>query len=492
MSARVAGVEGSTVADANARDQRPAAASTAARPSTTGGTLEPEAWATRAATTASVADSRCSSKWRWDARAGLWRIWDGARWGDGGLEVVDDVGQHLEDAYRNSDDAQGDSGLRRWQSRNAIFNVKDLARVYAGAEFDREPHLVGLPWDTVLDTKLAEEVEMRRDHFITRSLPDFIVKPAREPKRPTEWEMFVWDSLIYYQGDDRQEVYDFLQMWTATAIAADMSSETMLFLLGPDNSGKGTVGEVLMAYFGDYARTVDKSRVVGDQMHHLQWKAQLVGILFLFTEDLPAGEPWRVEELNPIISGAMIEAQHMRQESFTFRSRAHLMATGNHQPTARAAGGLWRRLRVVRFENHKEEHERDETLKPRLRGDLYPVHLWVLEGLQKWIRAGRKLRTPAVLLREVANIKAEADPYQIFIDECLERDPEGQVPLRDLHLVFAKWWKSEGHGIRPPPSNKMSARLADLGVRTHNFGRKGGRHKVGVRIRQEMMDVNDG
>ena len=39
VSARVAVVEGSTVADANARDHRPAAASTAPRASTDGGTL---------------------------------------------------------------------------------------------------------------------------------------------------------------------------------------------------------------------------------------------------------------------------------------------------------------------------------------------------------------------------------------------------------------------------------------------------------------------
>ena len=61
MSAEVEKVAGSTVAEAKALDQRPAAASTAPRASTDGGTLEPPAWDIKASTMASVAESRRSS-----------------------------------------------------------------------------------------------------------------------------------------------------------------------------------------------------------------------------------------------------------------------------------------------------------------------------------------------------------------------------------------------------------------------------------------------
>ena len=118
---------------------------------------------------------------------------------------------------------------------------------------------------------------MRRDHFITKSLPDCIVKPQRLLKGTSEWEPFLRESLLYYQGDDLEEVYSFFQMWVATAVAGDCSSELMVYLLGPPDSGKGTVGAVLLALFGAYGHTLDVSRVVGEQMHHLQWKAQLLG-----------------------------------------------------------------------------------------------------------------------------------------------------------------------------------------------------------------------
>ena len=246
----------------------------------------------------------CGDQWRYDEHAGIWRMWDGTRWEDGGLRVIDDVGQYMEDTYHSTGPDHGDSGLRRWQSRAAIMNVKDLARVYAAQEFDLDPALVGLPWNMVLDTRNAEESELTRDHFITKSLPDSIVKPQRQHKGTAEWVTFLRESLRHYQGEDHEQVYRFIQMWAATAVAGDCSAETMLYLLGPPNSGKGTVGEVLLALFGAYGHTLDVSRVVGEQMHHLQWKAQLLGKGFVYVDELKDRGPWRADVLNPIISGA--------------------------------------------------------------------------------------------------------------------------------------------------------------------------------------------
>ena len=58
VRASVAGVRGSTVAEANARDHKPAAASTAPRASTDGAVLLALAWDIRASTTRSVAEAR--------------------------------------------------------------------------------------------------------------------------------------------------------------------------------------------------------------------------------------------------------------------------------------------------------------------------------------------------------------------------------------------------------------------------------------------------
>ena len=425
----------------------------------------------------------CGDKWRFDEHAALWRAWDGARWEVAKLEIIDDVGQYMFDTYHSLEEG-GDSGLRRWQSRAAIMNVKDLARVYAAQEFDLDPGLVGLPWNAVLDTRTAKETVMLRDHFVTRCLPDSIVKPGRQHKGTAEWVTFLRESLSYYRGSDHEDVYHFIQMWAATALAGDCSSETMLYLVGPPNSGKGTVGEVLLALFGAYSHTLDVARVVGEQMHHLQWKAQLLGKRFVYVDELRDKGPWRADVLDPIISGAEIEAQHMRQESFKFKSVAHLLATGNHEPNARAAGGIWRRLCIIRFTNEKALDERDEGLKARLRGDLYPVYLWVLEGLRRWIQNGRKLHVPAVLVRESAEAKIEADPYALFVSECLERDPDAYVPMADLYQVLGNWW-SKGHGTLPT-KHTASQRLTELGFPTVHKGREG-RCKQGVRILQERL-----
>ncbi len=65
-------------------------------------------------------------------------------------------------------------------------------------------------------------------------------------------------------------------------------------------------------------------------------------------EVLERGE-WDTSTLNPLISGEEIEANRMHRNSVHFNSQAHLIFMGNHQPSASAASGIWRRLCLIQF-----------------------------------------------------------------------------------------------------------------------------------------------
>ena len=425
-------------------------------------------------------------RWRFDKDAGIWLMWDGARWEEDQLLIIADVAQYMEHAYRGLEEG-GDNGLRRWQTRSAIMNVKDLARVYAVQEFDLDPALVGLPWLAVLDSRTAEETVMRRDHFITKSLPDSIVKPGQSRNGPSEWERFLHACLIAYNDSDREEVASFLQQWAGTALAGDCSAQLFVFLWGDPNSGKSTIGSVLREMFGSYGAVVNGRRVASEELQHLQWLAGLSGKRFVHIDELPANGQWQTEVLSTLIDGKIVEANKMRQDSFEFRSHAHLLATSNHQPTARGTGGIWRRLALVHFDNEQKEEDIDQDLAPRLTRHLYDVYEWALDGLRQWNSAGRVLRRPACLLEAVESSRRDSDPYLSFIDECLVRVAGAKVEVRIVHGVFAKWWRRNGFGEKVPPSNKMSQRLTEYGIPTDNLG-KYGRWKAGIEIRQECME----
>ena len=424
-------------------------------------------------------------KWRFDSQAGIWRLWNGANWEEDQLEIIADVAQSLENSYRITE--EGDAGLRRWQTRAAIMNVKELARVYAVQEFDPDPALLGLPWCSALDTRTALETEMRRDLFITKSLPDNIVKPSQSRNGPSEWESFIFDSLVAYSDSDREEVATFLQQWAGTALAGDCSAQLMIFAWGKPNSGKSTIGEVLLEMFGTYGATVNGKRVASEELQHLQWVAGLSGKRYVFIDELPAKGQWQIEVLAKLIDGKTVEANYMRQNSIEFRSHAHLLASSNHQPSASGAGGIWRRLALIHFTNEKKGEEIDQDLGPRLTRQLYDVYSWAVDGLKLWHRSGRVLRRPACLLEDVEASRRDSDPYLSFIDECLVFVADVEVEVRIVHGVFATWWRRNGFGEKVPPSNTMSRRLTEHGIPTKNRG-KHGRWKVGIEIVQEYME----
>ena len=125
--------------------------------------------------------------------------------------------------------------------------------------------------------------------------------------------------------------------------------------------------------------------------------------------------------LNKMVSGEVIEANRMRQDSFTFRSMSHLLIVGNTQPSANAASGIWRRLAQAEF-RHAPAHP-DKELKQRLLDDLPGIATWCLTGLQRWPERGHLPPAPREIQEAVARYENAADPVAAFIAEHTTPSP---------------------------------------------------------------------
>ena len=157
-------------------------------------------------------------------------------------------------------------------------------------------------------------------------------------------------------------------------------------------TGKSTFCETLAACFGDYAATVQGSRVAGEDHQHLQWLAGLSGKRLLYVDEVPERGKWRTDVLSTMIEGGTLEAHKMRQNSFNFQSTLQVIITGNFKPRANAVGGIWRRLRMIEFQNVPDEV--NPHLGKELRANLPGVFAWIHKGLARWIANGRRLRLP--------------------------------------------------------------------------------------------------
>ena len=437
-----------------------------------------------------IQDSEWSGKYAYDEEADTWQEWNGGYWEDAGLRLTLDVGQHIARTISRFPKVQPSTWLK-----NSVHNgVVALSRAFAVEEFDPYPHLLGLPWLEVLDCQTGEQKELLKEHRITKTLSDRITRPKGDRTTPTQWEPFVWESLSAYDEDDREQIARFLQEWAGTALAGDCRDELFPFLYGQPGTGKGTFAETLLAIFGGYGATVSGSRVTGQFQQHLQWLAGLKGKRFVLIPELPPGGKWDTESLQKLVSGEMIEANLMRSNSIQFRSQAHVLATGNHRPTARASAGIWRRLRMIQFQ-YKPPRP-NKQLKQQFLGELDVVYLWAQQGLNRWLANGQSIKTPGVLDKDTEEYKTAADSTLQFIEERLVIDPEAYTAIDSLYRVFTDWWKQGNEGKAPPSKKALGHDLEDLGYKSDRqrvpsgIG-EGKRVRWGLRIREDALYGRD-
>ena len=423
-------------------------------------------------------------KYNYDERNKVWRLYDGIAWQEAGLELLNDIGLLIEDVLRR--ERISDS---KWLSLTTHKGVKGLAEALLAEEFDTNPHLLALPNGDILEVQTGKTRELKREDRITRYLPEAVMNRSEENRK--EWEEFLWQGLDHYEQDDRTKIIAFLQQWSGTALAGDCRDEAMIFLYGRPRTGKSTFAGILLDLFGSYGAVLAGRRVVGNKDGgHLQWLAKLAGKRLVWIDEVPDNGRWQPAVMNQLVSGLEIEANRMRENSIAFTSVAHVIATGNHRPQARAASGLWRRIHIVQFQHQVAEDAQDKELRKRLVTNLGDIYDWALEGLRLWIADGRNLKVPKALLQETKDYQRSADPVTAFVEECIDAsNPETYIRFSQLYGIFEDWWKHHAGG-KLPSMQSFSSALDDLGfppTRHKKVERKSIRVRHGLQLKDQGL-----
>ena len=166
----------------------------------------------------------------------------------------------------------------------------------------------------------------------------------------------------------------------------------------------------------------------------------------------------------------------MRENSINFRAQAHVIGTGNHKPTAGGGSGIWRRMRIIQFQNQPTEV--DTHLKEKLLAELPGVLAWCLKGLDDWLENGRRLEVPDVLNEDTQEYQAMADPIKQFADDCLVLGAEQSISVSDLHTAFSNWYV-DNVGEKVPGKRSLANRLDELGW-PKSANRNDTRYRFGV------------
>ena len=242
----------------------------------------------------------------------------------------------------------------------------------------------------------------------------------------------------------------FLQTVFGYSLTGDTSEECFFILYGATTrNGKGTLMETISCMMGGesgysaaaqpetfaYRQNRDSRQASGDI-------ARLRGVRFLNVSEPPKGMRLDAALIKTLTGRDTITARHLHEREFQFTPNFKLCINTNYLPQVNDDTLFGSdRVRVVTFERHFGENERDLTLKDRLKSpeNISGLFNWCLKGLERW--HSKRLFIPDTVKAATAQYRDSSDKQAVFFKECMTADSSANTRAGEVFTVYKQWCK---------------------------------------------------
>jgi putative DNA primase/helicase len=278
----------------------------------------------------------------------------------------------------------------------------------------------------------------RREDFNTKLCPVAYDDLAECP---------LYDGFIEWAQPDAN-VRRYLRQVVGYAITGHTGEQKLWFHYGRGANGKSTAFDIWAWCAGDYAGTIGIETFLDQGIKKRGEQAspdlaRLGGVRFL-----RSSEPERGAKLNEALIKAATGEEPMAVRAlhrgfFDLRPLFKLHIAGNYKPEIPGTDeGIWRRMKLVPWNQYRDEADRDELLGHKLRLEASGVLRWMIAGVLDWLENG--LVEPEAVTSATAQYREDSDPLARFLKMCVVEDPNARVQSSVLHEVFVAWCRAAG------------------------------------------------
>jgi putative DNA primase/helicase len=278
----------------------------------------------------------------------------------------------------------------------------------------------------------------RRDDLNTKLAPVEYDPDAASP---------VYDAFLIWAQPD-EEMRRYLHQCAGYGASGDTSEQKLWFWYGLGANGKSTTIDLWAHVLGDYAGTIGIETFLDQGIKKRGEQAspdlaRLGGVRLL-----RASEPERGAKLNEALikaatGGEPMAVRALHRGFFDLTPLFKLFIGGNYRPDVPGTDeGIWRRLKLVMWDAHVEDKDRDEQLPAKLRAEAPGVLNHIVRGMLDWLTRG--LVEPQAVATATQQYREDSDPLSRFLNLCTERVVGSRVQSSVLYDVFVAWSKAAG------------------------------------------------
>jgi len=166
--------------------------------------------------------------------------------------------------------------------------------------------------------------------------------------------------------------------------------------------------------------------------------------------------------LKDYVSGGSIEVEKKNCDKYVAKCRARFEMATNSLPTFfDRSDGIWRRLRIIPFNEQITDEEKDVSLADKIIASEMPgIAGWALQGLAKVIARGVFEECPEGLQMKDRH-RLDCDHERQFLTDNYERGlPSDRIRGTEVYVAYQEWML--GNGYRSCGASKFNTRVEQV------------------------------
>lgn len=378
---------------------------------------------------------RHARDFRYVAKFGQWRRWDGNRW------VIDHTLSALNSCRQTAREAAG--GCNDIKTAVALASAKTVTAIERLAKADPRLAATCDDWDAdpwLLNTP-GGVVDLRTGALIPH-LPELYMTKMAATGPGGEYPL--WLAFLDRVTNGDADLIAYLQRLLGYTLTGVTQEHALAFLYGHGANGKSVLLSTVAGILGDYHRTapIETFTVTNNQGHPTDL-AGLMGARLVTASETEEGRRWAESKIKMMTGGDRVTARFMRQDFFEYTPQFKLVIAGNHKPGLRSVDeAIRRRFHLVPFLITIPPHERDPQLAEKLRAEWPGILAWMIQGCLEWQRVG--LAPPEAVRSATADYLNSEDAYAAWKADCCKHDPAGFESTADLFSSWMAWTARTG------------------------------------------------
>lgn len=261
-----------------------------------------------------------------------------------------------------------------------------------------------------------------------------------------------WERFIREVTEDDQEKADYLQRALGYSLLGGSYEDCMFIIHGRSTrNGKSTLMDTLNWILNDYASVIDakaicKSMIESGVETASPMVASLKGVRFVTMSEPDANARLDEATIKKYTGGEEIYARALFKQGIRFRPQFTMWMTCNDLPRV-CDKSLFssERLRVIEFNRHFSELERDKNLRDELREGASGILTWLIEGLKRYRESGLEMN--AAMKEVMLGYEKENDTVVLFLEECCKKELEGGMTATALYNAYKYWARENGYFV---------------------------------------------